>query len=154
MCQMPFKMKKPNLQKEPPPPTVCWQLGSSDLGSLASVLTSTEVAKSIFASEPWSLFLLDNLDLQKAQEGWWRERLHDYSAVSSDSHLEVSHRWSGQHHLDCFWYSWSSAPWLICFHFFEANPWNCGCLCHGYSLVIMAVTCPPSCGFRICKTSP
>ena len=27
------------------------------------------------------------------------------SAVSSDGHLETGHRWSDQHHLDCFKYS-------------------------------------------------
>ena len=37
--------------------------------------------------------------------------------VSSDSHLEIGHRWSDQCHLDCFKYSYSSVPGLVCFHF-------------------------------------
>ena len=31
--------------------------------------------------------------------------LHAERAVSSDSHLEINHQWSDQHHLDCFRYS-------------------------------------------------
>ena len=31
--------------------------------------------------------------------------LHAEIAVSSDSHLEIGHWWSDQHHLDCFKYS-------------------------------------------------
>ena len=34
-------------------------------------------------------------------------------------------------------YSLSSASESVCFHFLEANSWNYGILCHGYSLVIM-----------------
>ena len=32
-------------------------------------------------------------------------QLHTKTVVSSDSHLEIGHRWSHQHHSDCFKYS-------------------------------------------------
>ena len=37
------------------------------------------------------------------------------STVSSDSHLEIGHRWSDQGHLDCFRYSYSSLPVMVVF---------------------------------------
>ena len=73
--------------------------------------------------------------------------------VSSNCHLEAGHRWFDQHHLDCFKYSQSAVPWLVCSRFSEANAWNCGSLCHGYSLLIMYLTSPPGGGFSICKTA-
>ena len=69
--------------------------------------------------------------------------LHAEIAVSSDSHLQIGHGWSDQHHLDCFKYSQSAVPRLVCSRFSEANAWNCGSLCHGYSLLIMYLTSPP-----------
>ena len=53
------------------------------------------------------------------------------NTVSSDSHLEIGHRWSDQRHLDC------SFPGSVCSHFLETSSQNCGSLCHGYSLVTM-----------------
>ena len=38
-------------------------------------------------------------------------------AVSADSHLQIGHWWSDQLHLDCFKYSYSSVPGLVCPHF-------------------------------------
>ena len=46
------------------------------------------------------------------------------STVISDSHLEISHRWSDQCHLGCFEHSYSSVPGSICFCFLEANSPN------------------------------
>ena len=51
--------------------------------------------------------------------------------------LKLIMRRCDQHHLDCFKYSQSSVPGLVCSHFLEASSQNCGSLCHGYSLVIM-----------------
>ena len=65
------------------------------------------------------------------------------STISSDNHLEIGHRWSDQHHLECFKYSQSAVPESICSHFLEASSLNCGSLCHGYSLVIRELTSPP-----------
>ena len=59
------------------------------------------------------------------------------STGSSDSHLEIGHWWSDQRPLDCFNYNYSLIPGSVCSHFLEANSWNCGSFCHGYSLVIM-----------------
>ena len=44
------------------------------------------------------------------------------STVSSDSHLEIGHRWSDQRHLGCFKYSYSSVP--VYLHFLEATWWG------------------------------
>ena len=52
-------------------------------------------------------------------------------AVSSDSHLEIGRRWSDQLHLECFKYSSSSVPKLVCSHFFKVISWNFGNLCQG-----------------------
>ena len=50
------------------------------------------------------------------------------STVSSDSHLEIGHRWSDQHHLDGL----STLQFQgVCIHFLKANSQNCGSLCHG-----------------------
>ena len=50
--------------------------------------------------------------------------------------LKLEMQWSDQHHLDCFKYSSSSVPGLVCSHFLEVNSQNCGSLCHDYNLVI------------------
>ena len=50
--------------------------------------------------------------------------------VSSNSHLLVGH-------LDCFRYSSSLVPGLICFHFFAVSSQNCGSSFPGCSLVIV-----------------
>ena len=75
------------------------------------------------------------------------------STVSSDSHLKIGQQWSDQHGLDCFKYSWSSVPGLVCFHFFEAHSLNCGNLCHGCSLVIMQLTSSTWWGFQYLQNS-
>ena len=54
------------------------------------------------------------------------------SIVSSDSHLEIDHWWSDQHHLDCFKYNQSSVPDLVCSRFCEASSRNCGSFYYGY----------------------
>ena len=59
------------------------------------------------------------------------------STVNSDSHLQIADWWSDQHQLDCFRYSQSSVPELVCSHFLEADYQNCGRLSHDYSLVII-----------------
>ena len=46
------------------------------------------------------------------------------STVISDRHLEISPRWSDQHHLGCFKHSYSSVPGSICFCFLEADSPN------------------------------
>ena len=74
------------------------------------------------------------------------------STVSSNRHLEIGHGRSDQHHLDCFRYSWSSAPGLVCFHFFELNSQNCGSWHHSYSLVTMWLSFSLARGFSIYKT--
>ena len=45
-------------------------------------------------------------------------------------------------------YSLSSTSGSVCSHFLEANSWNCGSLCHGYSPVIMQLTSPTWWGIR------
>ena len=65
------------------------------------------------------------------------------STVISNSHLQIGHQWSDQHHLDCFQYHYSSGPGSLCSHFFVANSWNCGNSCPGYGLVIVSLTSPP-----------
>ena len=73
--------------------------------------------------------------------------------VSSNSHPEAGRRWSDQHHLGCFTYSWASVPWLVCSHFLEACPQNCSSICLGYSLLILWLTSPPAVDFQIYKTA-
>ena len=54
-----------------------------------------------------------------------------------------------------FWVQliFSSRVKQVCFHFFEANSQNCGCLCCDYNLVIMWLTIfQSSGGFSIYKT--
>ena len=58
------------------------------------------------------------------------------STVSSDSHFEIGHWWFEPRHLDCFRWSQSSVPCVVCFRFFEASYQKCGSLCHDYNLVI------------------
>ena len=58
------------------------------------------------------------------------------TAQSALTVISKCHRWSGQHHLDCFKHSPSSVPGSVCSHFSEASSRICGSLCHGYSLVI------------------
>ena len=60
---------------------------------------------------------------------------------------------SDKHHLDCFKYSYSSVPELVCSHFSEASSWNCGSLCHGYSLVIMQLMSSTWWGFQSLQDS-
>ena len=38
--------------------------------------------------------------------------------------LKLVPGWSDKH-PDCCKYSWSSVPWVACFHFHEVSPWNC-----------------------------
>ena len=61
-----------------------------------------------------------------------RRGLHEETAVSSDSHLDIGRLWSDQCHLDCFKCN-SSSAW---FSLLEAGSWNCDCLCHDCSLAI------------------
>ena len=56
------------------------------------------------------------------------------STDSSDSHLEIGHQWSDQHHVGCFKYSYSSGPQSILFPFPGGQFLE---LDHDYSLVIM-----------------
>ena len=57
--------------------------------------------------------------------------------VSSNSHFEINHQWSEQHHRDCFRHSKSTVPGSLYSHLLETSSLNCGSLCHSYSLVIM-----------------
>ena len=65
-----------------------------------------------------------------------RRRLH---AETAQSTLTVTFRLviSGLTNVILVKYSSSSVPGSTCSHFFEASSWNCGGVCHGYSLVIM-----------------
>ena len=67
--------------------------------------------------------------------------------------LKLVTKWSGQHHLDCFKYYYSSAPRSVCSHIFEAGSRNCSSLCHGYSLVIMPLTSSTWWGFNLYKSA-
>ena len=67
--------------------------------------------------------------------------------------LKLVTQWSGQHHLDCFKYYYSSAPRSVCSHIFEAGSRNCSSLCHGYSLVIMPLTSSTWWGFNLYKSA-
>ena len=57
--------------------------------------------------------------------------------VSSNSHFEIDHQWSEQHHRDCFRHSESTVPGSLYSHLLETSSLNCGSLCHSYSLVIL-----------------
>ena len=65
------------------------------------------------------------------------------STVISNSHLQVGHQWSDQHHLGCFRYSYSSVLGCTCSHLFAIYSQNCGSSSPEYSLVIMEWTLPP-----------
>ena len=75
------------------------------------------------------------------------------STVSPDSHLQIGHWWSDQHHLGCFKYSYSLVLGFIWSYFFEASSQNCGNLSCGWCLVIVWLTSSPWC-FSIYKTAP
>ena len=87
---------------------------------------------------------------QAAGEGFYRGGLHA-ETVSSDSHLQIGHQCSDEHHLGCFRCSSSLVPGSVCFHFFEASSQNCGSFCHGYSLVLMQLASLPNESFSIYK---
>ena len=69
------------------------------------------------------------------------------SRVSSDSHLQIGHRWSDQHHLDCFRYS----SRVHLFPFLWGQFLESGSSCPGYSLVIVVNF--STWGYSICKTA-
>ncbi|KAI4549828.1 hypothetical protein MG293_002158 [Ovis ammon polii] len=72
---------------------------------------------------------------QSVGKNFYRQRegaIWRNSKVSSDSHLEIDHWWSDQHHLDCVKYNQSSVPDLVCSRFCEASSRNCGSFYYGY----------------------
>ena len=47
------------------------------------------------------------------------------STVSSEGHLEIGRQRSDQRPPDCFKYTWSLVPGLVCYYFLEAGYGNC-----------------------------
>ena len=65
------------------------------------------------------------------------------STIISNSHLQIDHQWSDQHHPACFRYNESSVLECTCSHFSAVSSQNCGNSSPEYSLVIMYLTSPP-----------
>ena len=70
--------------------------------------------------------------------GSYEQKQHGQSALTVI--MKLAMWWADQQHLDCFKYSLSLVPGLVCSHLFEASSQNCGSLCPDYSLVIMLLT--------------
>lgn len=67
--------------------------------------------------------------------GGYEQKQHGQSALTVIMKLVMW--WADQQHLDCFKYSLSLVPGLVCSHLFEAGSQNSGSLCHVHNLVIM-----------------